>query len=489
MSKYEEWYDYEDYDDEYEDEKNIYQICYYADEEEQSSNCEDFEDILFTMKCCNICDKLTVIDRRNGSDVTTEFKKFLKEKGYIFYDEARKEIPELVCQNLPKFDDEVYFHYEEKTFLMIYNLKKILNDEIGILLWKYGYFKFGYVDKLSDGEENFVLFIDRSQQDSPVYIVKDKILDNDVTKEEILSNTRILFNSFSLFKQNIVLISNDEEYYKMIEDSEPQRTPEEMQNEKDLEAGKELAWEEKLRGEKLGYSIDNIEYKGETFKVLKFEYHNKQFVYATESLGIKIAKENDIGSDLEKSIIEFLDDDEFEGMKNKLAEEPYWNRFSEYCNDNYIKNDTVFYGGGDFMFSNHGRDFFKIRLSYDHRIFGYMLAESELSEEELKKIATKNRCNEVLDNERFYKMQKFMDEAHRHADEFSQFCAENDIPNVIEEHTVERVFDFNDFIDDAYDDEWDEEDEYNDEEYDEDADEDDEDADEDDEDAEEDDEE
>lgn len=47
MSKYEEWYDYEDYDDEYEDKKNIYKICFYADEEEQSSNCEDFEDILF----------------------------------------------------------------------------------------------------------------------------------------------------------------------------------------------------------------------------------------------------------------------------------------------------------------------------------------------------------------------------------------------------------------------------------------------------------
>lgn len=161
-------------------------------------------------------------------------------------------------------------------------------------------------------------------------------------------------------------------------------------------------------------------------------------------------------------------------MKNKLAEEPYWNRFSEYCNDNYIKNDTVFYGGGDFMFSNHGRDFFKIRLSYDHRIFGYMLAESDYSEEELKQIANNNRCNEVLDKDRFYKMRKFMDEAHRFAEEFSQFCAENDIPNVIEGHTVERVFDFNDFIDDAYDDEWDKEDEYNDEEYDEDAEEDDE---------------
>ena len=81
-------------------------------------------------------------------------------------------------------------------------------------------------------------------------------------------------------------------------------------------------------------------------------------------------------------------------------------------------------------------------------MFGYILAKQGYSEEELRQIANDNRCNEVLDEERFYKMEEFMDKAHRHADEFAKFCVENNIPNVIEEHEVDRDFDFSEYIDD-----------------------------------------
>lgn len=464
MSKYEEWYDYEDYDDDYEDKKNIYRLVYYEYEEKKSLHCEDFEDILSTMRRYNIYKKVTVIDKRDGTDVTEEFNKFLKEKGFAFKDEAEKEIPSAILEFLPIRNKCNYFTYKEKNFLKILSLAKSFFEEDGRFLWNYGYFMFAAVDKMEGYDYEVVLFTKKGLRDSPIYIIESVMLqENFYKKEEILAAIKTFSDNFESFKKDLSIISNEKEYNKMLKLSntqnppKPTKTPEKIQKERERKAAEKRAAEEKLRGEKLDYSIENIDYKGASFELLKFNYHNKEFVYATVELGAKIAEADDIGSDFEKSIIEFLEQEEFENMKKKIAEVPYWNRFMEYCNEHYIRNDTVFYGSGDFMFRHHGKHFSKIRLSYDGLMFGYMLAESDYSEEELKQIANNNRCNEILDKDRFYKMQNFMDEAHRHAEEFSQFCAENDIPNVIEEHKVERVFDFNDFIDDSYDDEWDEE--------------------------------
>jgi len=446
MSKYEEWHDYEDYDDEYEDKKSIYKLVYYKNGEEENFKCYDFDDALFTMSCYNICDRVTVIDRRDGSDVTEDFNKFLREKNFVFKDEAVKDIPAVVYNSLPDLEDSDYCCYDEKNFFEIYNLNKILHNKYGCILWKYGYFMFAFAHKL-EGEEDLLLFVDRSLEDSPVYIIKRFYLKKCSTKEDLLSYTKCILPSFSEFYEKLEFIPSREEYDRR-KDFIPQKTPEEEQKEQEQKEAEERAMEEECRGEKLDYSIENIDYKGSNFELLKFNYHNKEFVYATVGLGAKIAEAGDIGSDFEKSIIEFLEQEEFDGLKDEIAEEPYWNRFMEYCNGCFIRNDTVFYGGGDFMFRHHGVDFRKIRLSYDHTMFGYILAKQGYSEEELRQIANDNRCNEVLDEERFYKMEEFMDKAHRHADEFSQFCAENNIPNVIEEHEVDRDFDFSEYIDD-----------------------------------------
>ncbi len=172
MGKYEEWHDYEDYDDEYENKRRIYRLVYYKNGEEDDFKCEDFEKILSSMRCFNICDRVKVIDRRDESDVTEEFNKFLREKNFVFKDEAEKEISNLVYNNLPQINDD-YCCYDEKNFLTRYSLNKILHNEYGRLLWKYGFFMFAFGDKL-EGEENFLVFIDRFLEDSPVYIISPK---------------------------------------------------------------------------------------------------------------------------------------------------------------------------------------------------------------------------------------------------------------------------------------------------------------------------
>ena len=306
---------------------------------------------------------------------------------------------------------------------------------------------FAYGNKMEGFEYRTVLFIDRSLEDSPVYAAFSCMVDEEASKEDILSYTKCISPSFSAFYEKLERIS-DEEFYNISNSFKTKKTPAEEQKEKEQKEAEERAMEEECRGEKLDYVIEDIKYAGESFELLKFKYHNKEFVYATVELGVKIAEAGDIGSDFEKSITEFLEEEEFEGLKDEITEEPYWNRFMEYCNGCFIRNDTVFYGGGDFMFRHHGVDFRKIRLSYDHTMFGYILAKQGYSEEELRQIANDNRCNEVLDEERFYKMKEFMDKAHRHADEFAKFCAENNIPNVIEEHEVDRDFDFSEYIDD-----------------------------------------
>ena len=447
MGKYEEWHDYEDYDDEYEDKKSIYKLVYYKNGEEENFKCYDFDDALFTMSCYNICDRVKVIDRRDESDVTEEFTKFLREKDYVFKDEAEKEIPVSVYNCLPDMSDFEYCCYDERNFLKLYSLNKILNDEKGRVLWKYRYFMFAYGTKLEGFEYSTLLFIDRALEDSPVYAAFSCMVDEEASKEDILSYTKCISPSFSAFYEKLERIS-DEEFYNISNSFKTKKTPAEEQKEKEQKEAEERAMEEECRGEKLDYVIEDIEYAGESFELLKFNYHNKEFVYSTVELGAKIAEAGDIGSDFEKSIIEFLEEEEFDGLKDEIAEEPYWNRFMEYCNDCYIRNDTVFYGGGDFMFRHNGKHFSKIRLSYDHTMFGYVLADPDYSEDALKQIANDNRCNEVLDEERFYKMEEFMDKAHRHSEEFTQFCAENNIPNVIEEHEVDRDFDFSEYIDD-----------------------------------------
>lgn len=448
MSKYEEWYDYEDYDDEYENKRRIYRVVYNDNGKEDDFICQDFEDALFKMKGFCICDRVKVIDRRDGNDVTEEFNKFLREKNFVFKDEAENEISVSVYNSLPDISNCVYCCYNERNFLELYSLNKILNDEKGRVLWKYGYFMFAYGNKLEGFEYSTVLFIDRALEDSPVYAVYSAFVDEEDSKEDILSYKKCIFPSFSAFYEKLVRISSREEFNNMIDNLKPKKTPEEEQKEKEQKEAEERDMEEECRGEKLDYSIENIDYKGSNFELLKFNYHNKEFVYATVGLGAKIAEAGDIGSDFEKSIIEFLEEEEFDGLKDAIAENPYWNRFMEYCNGCFIRNDTVFYGSGDFMFRHNGKHFSKIRLSYDHTMFGYVLADPDYSEDALKQIANDNRCNEVLDEERFYKMKEFMDKAHRHADEFAKFCAENNIPNVIEEHEVDRDFDFSEYIDD-----------------------------------------
>lgn len=445
MGKYEEWYDYEDYDEEYENKKNKYELIFSEEGEERSLDCEDFEDTLATMIHLEIANRVIVMDRRNGKNVTAEFEKYLKEHNFIFYDEAIKELPELVCQILPKFEKSVYFQYEEKNFLKIFNLNRILTSNNGIILWKFGYLKIGFADKLSNGKEEFVLFIDRTQQDSPVYMIEDYKIDSDLKKEEILSDMKVFFPKLSEFQKNLVLIPSKDEYNSMLEASEPPKTQEEEETQEEESQEEEINdWD---RGEKLDYSIETIDYKGSSFELLKFKYHEKEFVYSTESLGIKIAESGDIGSDLEKSIIEFLEDDEFESLKNKIAEVPYWNKLMEYCEEHYIRNDTVFYGNNYSDFKHNGVRFDRLKLTYDHMWFGYMLTKPGYSEEELKQIANDNRCHEVLDEERFYKMKDFMSEAYRHTEEFKKFCKENNIPCVIEEHEAEREFDIENYID------------------------------------------
>lgn len=113
MSKYEEWYDYEDYDDDYEDKKRKYRV-FRNGEKIFGLGCADFEDIIFNMELDSVYDRLTVIDKRDETDVTEEFNKFLKEKGFAFKDEAEKEIPSAILEFLPIRNKCNYFTYKEK---------------------------------------------------------------------------------------------------------------------------------------------------------------------------------------------------------------------------------------------------------------------------------------------------------------------------------------------------------------------------------------
>ena len=125
MGKYEEWHDYEDYDDEYEDKKDIYKLIYYKQGKEDWLNYKDFDEILSAMRRHNICDRVKVIDRRDESDATEEFTKFLREKDYVFKDEAEKEIPALVYNCLPDMSNSVSCCYDERNLLTLYSFTLI----------------------------------------------------------------------------------------------------------------------------------------------------------------------------------------------------------------------------------------------------------------------------------------------------------------------------------------------------------------------------
>lgn len=440
MADYEEYYDYGDYDDEYEESRQRYKI-FRNGEKVFWSDCKDFEDIFLSIETFNDCERFTVIDKNDGSDVSAEVIKFLQEeKGFVFKDEAVKEISAEVLQFLPIKKIDAFYEYKEKNYLKLFSLARILTNTTGLYLWKLGFFLIGYGDNLEGCVPKGELFINRSLENSPIYVME--FIDEFTTTEEIQSSMKILCEDFQSFAKNLIRFENEEAY------DAKRKTPEILERErieKEKEASRELAIQKEVRGEKLDYTIGNVLFNGKNFETITFTHHNKKFVFATVNLGVEIAKENAIGSDLEKSIMEFLEDDIFSDMKSYIAEEPYWNKFTEHCDDNFVKINTIFYHYTDDKFRQDGKEYNMIKFSYDHHLFCYMLAADGMSEEELSKIAKENRCQEILPKDAYEKLHNFLLKEHCLTDDFNHFCSENGIPNIIEQHEVLRSFDFDDY--------------------------------------------
>ena len=445
MAEYEEYYDYGDYDDEYEESRRKYKV-YSGNREKFLFLGIDFEDIFFQIKGFEECEKFTVIDKTDGSDVSDEVIKFVQdEKGFVFKDDVEKKIPAEVLQVLPVEERCDFCEYAGKNYLRLFRLQRILCSDEGIFFWKNGFFLIGNGDDLGNYHHSTEIYIDRFSKNSPVYAVKcfsTRWLNNKITRDELLSSENILCEDFQSFANNLIRFDNKEIYDKK------RKTPEILERErieKEKEASRELAIQKEVRGEKLDYTIGNVLFNGKNFETITFTHHNKKFVFATVNLGVEIAKENAIGSDLEKSIMEFLEDDIFSDMKSYIAEEPYWNKFTEHCDDNFVRINTIFYHYTDDKFWQDGKEYNMIKFSYDHHLFCYMLAADGMSEEELRKIAKENRCQEILPKDAYEKLHNFLLKEHCLTDEFNHFCSENGIPNIIEQHEVLRSFDFDNY--------------------------------------------
>lgn len=389
-----------------------------------------FEDIFDYIKLCKRDSRITVFDKEENKNVTADFRKYAEEtENFTFFDEIDSKLSAEVKLNFPTYQEEYYYEYLDGNFLRVQSLIAIHYEEYGRNLWKKDLCAVGFFDKLKDKKGVYkVIYIDRKSDDSPIYASSMDFYakNDDTTREELLNPKNIICNNFETFWSRVKQITNDDEYMEKIADEDEEKI---------------VVSDEEIRGEKIDYRIENVEYKGETFEILKFTYKNVNFAYSIFDLGEKISEEDDIGSDFEKSITAFIEDDDFEAMKEELDENPYWNNFVEFSDGRYIQNFTIFYDWEKFGFDYNDEYYETIKLKFDDSEFGYVLNDESISVEELTKIAKKHNCSELISKDKYDKLKEYAKSKNDFLiQEFAQFCKENEIPNIFDGYEMERGY-------------------------------------------------
>ena len=374
---------------------------------------ENFDDIFQNFKSEDYHYAFRIKEECSKKYVTEDFLKYMRNKGFVFGLEIAKEIDEKIIELIAGDLNSMYFAfiYEGKKGVL-YRPELTQYQEDAQLLFKNGYVLIGYYDEHR-------IFCERKNPNSPVYEYKS-------------SEEKLPAENFSQLKENSTVLSeNINVFMSKIEEYDIE--------EEDFPEIENLP--ERDRINHFGEFI--VDYKGESYPMLRFSLRGETFCYVAKWIAEKINEEQDFESDILKEITAFVDGEDYDALRELLFKTSDWNKIWKFCVRRgilcnficyYFLDKTEKFGGNEYPI-----------VKFDYNGMGYVYT-------------TEDACNNVdfleyLEDRAFWTTEATTEEnikkigdflaTGRLYSEFDKFCKENNIENIIEEPGInDRGFEF-----------------------------------------------
>ncbi len=381
----------------------------------ENEKFENFNEVFRELAEFEIRSSYKIIEDSTNRDVTAEFREYMESGGFVFGDDIRKETD---IRLLEKIDSQNSypasgFLYKGKQGVLLKPEYSQYMDNTQTLL-TLGYLDLGYYD-------GFKIYCKRNNPDSPIYVCTKKGFIEDEEFEEFEKYTEVLAENIETFVREIEI---DNKLYREEEDfPEIENLP------------------ERDRLNHFGEFI--VDYKGESYPMLRFSLRGETFCYAAKWIAEKINEEQDFESDILKMITAFVDGKDYDALRELLFKTSDWNKIWKFCVRRGILCNFICYYFLDETEEFNGKEYPVVKFDYNGIGYVYtteeaynnegfieyledmnFMAITDATEEEIKKIG------EFLSTGRLYS-------------EFEKFCKENNILNIIPPLTInDRGFKF-----------------------------------------------
>ena len=381
----------------------------------ENEKFENFNEVFRELAEFEIRSSYKIIEASTNRDVTAEFREYMESGGFVFGDDIRKETD---IRLLEKIDSQNSypasgFLYKGKQGVLLKPEYSQYMDNTQTLL-TLGYLDLGYYD-------GFKIYCKRNNPDSPIYVCTKKGFIEDEEFEEFEKYTEVLAENIETFVREIEI---DNKLYREEEDfPEIENLP------------------ERDRINHFGEFI--VDYKGESYPMLRFSLRGETFCYVAKWIAEKINEEQDFESDILKEITAFVDGEDYDALRELLFKTSDWNKIWKFCVRRGILCNFICYYFLDETEEFNGKEYPVVKFDYNGIGYVYTTEEAYNNEGFIEYLENMNFMA-ITDatEEEIKKIGEFLSTGRLYS-EFEKFCKENNILNIIPPLTInDRGFKF-----------------------------------------------